>query len=259
MGYKNVIVEVGQDFVGTITLNRPKSLNTFTLDLSNELNAALQELDNNPKVRVIIIKGAGKGFSAGIDVSDFFGKNTLEYKEWIEKMESPLILISKLKKPVIAQVHGPAVANGCGLVAAADLAIASKNSKFGLTAINVGLNCVGPVLPVVKSIGRKRALELLLCGNIISAEEARDFGLINRVVEPDDLEDATRKWAVELAKKSPIALQIAKKTFYVAEDMDYYRAFSYMNEVFARLCSSQDAKEGVQAFLDKRDPVWEEK
>lgn len=259
MNYKNVIVEVGQDFVGTITLNRPKSLNTFTLDLSNELNAALQELDNDPKVRVMIIKGAGKGFSAGIDVSDFFGKTTLEYKEWIEKMESPLILISKLKKPVIAQVHGPAVANGCGLVAAADLAIASKNSKFGLTAINVGLNCVGPVLPVVKSIGRKRALELLLCGNIISAEEARDFGLINRVVEPDELEDATRKWAVELAKKSPIALQIAKKTFYVAEDMDYYRAFSYMNEVFARLCSSQDAKEGVQAFLDKRDPVWEEK
>ena len=204
MDYKNVIVEVGEDLVGTITLNRPKNLNTFTLDLARELNSALEELDNDSSVRVIIIRGAGRAFCAGIDVSDFFDKSTMEYREWIEIMESPLIYISKIKKPVIAQVHGAAVANGCGLVGAADLAIAAKNSKFGLTAINVGLNCVGPVVPILRSIGRKRALELLFYGNIIDAEEAKSIGLINRVVEPEELEDATRKWARELAEKVPL-------------------------------------------------------
>ena len=174
-------------------------------------------------------------------------------------MERPLVAVSKMKTPVIAQVHGVAAANGMGLVAAADLAIAAENARMGLTAINVGLNCVGPVLPVAKSVGRKKALELLLYGNLISAPEALGLGLINKVVPANELESSARRWAEELAQKSPVAIQIAKSAFYAAEDMEYEKQFTYMNEAFARLCTTADAKEGVQAFFDKRNPVWKEK
>lgn len=259
MNYENIIVDSGDDFVSEITLNRPDSLNTFTIPLAKELNQALIELDADNRVRVIILKGAGKAFSAGIDVSDFADKSTLEYREWIECMENPLITISRIKKPVIAQVHGVAAANGAGLVAAADLAVASEKARLGLTAINVGLNCIGPVIPVTRSVGRKKALELLFYGDLIPAQEALAIGLINRVFPDADLEKETRSWAATLAQKSPIALQIAKKSFYAAADLDYYKSFEYMNEAFARLCSTEDAKEGVSAFLEKRKPTWREK
>ena len=183
----------------------------------------------------------------------------MEYREWIERMELPLVTISKMKKPVIAQVHGVAAANGMGLMAACDLAIAGQRTRMGLTAINVGLNCVGPVLPVSKSIGRKKALELLFYGNLITASDALEMGLLNKVVPDDELNSEAREWAKELAKRSPIAVQVAKTAFYNSEDMDYDRQFAYMNEAFARLCSTEDAKEGVEAFFNKRKPVWKEK
>ena len=259
MADQNVIVEVGDDYVAVVTLNRPKEFNTFNSPLAKELERALKELDENPKVRVVIIKGAGKAFSAGIDVKEFFGKTAFEYRAWIERMETPLISVSRMSKPVIAQVHGVAAANGAGLVAAADLAIAADDARLGLTAINVGLNCIGPVIPVSRSVGRKRALELLLFGELIPAEKALDMGLVNRVVPSADLESEARKWAAKLAKKSPVAVQLSKKAFYAAGDMDYHKQFEYMNEAFARLCTAEDAEEGLKAFLDKREPVWKER
>ncbi|MBW2594118.1 MAG: enoyl-CoA hydratase/isomerase family protein, partial [Deltaproteobacteria bacterium] len=168
----------------------------------------------------------------------------------------PLVTVSKMSKPVIAQVQGVAAANGMGLVAACDMAIAAENARMGLTAINVGLNCVGPVVPVSKSIGRKKALELLLYGDLVKAPDALAMGLINKIVPKDDLEKEARAWAQTLAKKSPVAVQIAKKAFYAAEDMNYDKQFDYMNEAFARLCTSDDAKEGVAAFFEKRNPDW---
>jgi len=143
-----------------------------------------------------------------------------------------------------------------GLAAAADLVIASERVKMGLTAINVGLNCVGPILPVARCVGRKKALELLLYGSLLKAQEALALGLVNRVVPHEELDDAALHWAEELAAKSPIAVQIAKSAFYQAEDMEYAKQFQYMNEAFARLCTTDDAKEGVAAFLEKRNPVW---
>lgn len=259
MNYENVVINTGDDFVAEIALNRPDSLNTFTVPLAKELNQALWELDSDSRVRVIILKGAGKAFCAGIDVSDFSDKSALEYRHWIECMENPLITISRMDKPVIAQVQGVAAANGAGLVAAADLAVAAETARIGLTAINVGLNCIGPVIPVSRSIGRKKALEMLFYGDLISAQEALNMGLVNRVVPGADLDKDTRDWAAVLAQKSPLALQIAKKAFYGAADLDYYKAFEYMNEVFARLCSTDDAKEGINAFLGKRRPEWKEK
>jgi enoyl-CoA hydratase/carnithine racemase len=258
MTYENIIVDIGDDFVAEITLDRPKNLNTFNIPMASELNQALQELDQDHRVRVIILKGAGKVFCAGIDISDFAGKSVIEYHDWITCMENPLITISRIGKPVIAQVHGVAAANGAGLVAACDLATAGENARLGLTAINVGLNCIGPVIPVTRSVGRKRALEMLFTGELISAREALSMGLINRVIPEADLEEETRSWAASLAQKSPVALQIAKKAFYSAADLDYYKAFEYMNEAFTRLCATEDAREGVSAFIEKRSPVWRE-
>ncbi len=259
MDFETVIVETGNDFIGKITLNRPESLNTFNTLMAKELNKALLELDENRQVRVVLLKGAGKAFCAGIDVNELSNKTALQYKEWIELMERPLVTISKMKKPVIAQVHGVAAANGMGLAAAADIVIAEKGAKMGLTAINVGLNCIGPVIVVARCVGRKKALELLLFGNLIKTSEAFDLGLINKIAPREELEKEAEAYASELAIKSPVALQIAKQAFYNSEDMEYEKQFAYMNEAFARLCTTDDAKEGVAAFFEKRKPQWREK
>ncbi|MGQ9670091.1 MAG: enoyl-CoA hydratase-related protein [Desulfosoma sp.] len=259
MTYETLVVDIRSDYVATITLNRPNQLNTFTTPLAEELTRSLKTLDADPAVRVVVIKGAGKHFCAGIDVSELSGKSPMELRAWIQRMETPLVTISEMNKPVIAQVHGVAAANGAGLVAACDLAIAAETARLGLTAINVGLNCVGPVIPVSKSVGRKTALEMLLYGELLDAREALARGLVNRVVPPEELDKAAHDWAAVLAQKSPIAVQIAKRGFYTAADMEYHKAFEYMNEVFARLCTTEDAKEGVKAFLEKRAPVWKER
>jgi enoyl-CoA hydratase/carnithine racemase len=258
MSYENVVLKTDDQYVGSITLNRPEQLNTFTSPMASELYRALNELDADPRVRVIIVKGAGKAFCAGIDINELENKTALEYRAWIEHMEQPLIAISRLKKPVIAMVQGVAAANGMGLAVAADLTIAADNAKMGLTAINVGLNCVGPVIPVARVVGRKKALELLLYGDLIKAPEAMALGLVNRTVPKEDLEQETQAWAVTLARKSPVAVQIAKKGFYGSEDMGYLQQFDFMNDAFARLCTTRDAKEGVAAFLEKRRPEWQE-
>ncbi len=258
MPYQDLVVETNDRFVGIITLNRPDHLNTFNSPMAGELYEALVSLDQEPGVRVILIKGAGKAFCAGIDVNELEGKTAMQYRQWIEHMERPLVTVARMKKPVIAQLHGVAAANGAGLVAAADLAIAAENARMGLTAINVGLNCVGPVIPISRSVGRKKALEMLFYGNLIKAPAALEMGLLNRVVPKDTLEQEALDWAADLARRSPVAVQIAKQAYYSAEDMDYRQQFDYMNEAFARLCTTQDAKEGVAAFFEKRPPQWQE-
>jgi enoyl-CoA hydratase/carnithine racemase len=245
--FETVLVETTEKHVGIITLNRPEQLNTFTSQMAGELHAALLAMETDSKVRVILLKSSGRAFCAGIDVNELTGKSATQYREWIEWMENPLVTISTMKKPVIAALQGVATANGMGLAAAADLVIASDRVKMGLTAINVGLNCVGPILPVARCVGRKKALELLLYGNL---------GLINKIVAHEDLDEAALAWAEDLAKRSPLAVQIAKSAFYQSEDMDYQKQFQYMNEAFARLCTTDDAKEGVAAFLGKRNPEW---
>jgi len=257
MSYENLVVEVDAQHIGTITLNRPEALNTFTSQMADELYRALIELDQTEAVRVIMVQGAGKAFCAGIDINELKGKTALQYKAWIEHMERPLIAISKLAKPVIAKVQGVAAANGMGLAVSADLTIAAANAKMGLTAINVGLNCVGPVIPVARVVGRKKALELLLYGDLVKAPQLLELGLINRTAAKEELDEAAYNWAVELAKKSPVAVQIAKKGFYGSEDMGYLNQFDYMNDAFARLCTTNDAHEGVSAFLEKRRPLWQ--
>jgi len=259
MAFENLQVNIGEDYVAELILNRPRQLNTFDTPMARELVRALRQLDEEPKARVIVLKGAGKAFCAGIDLNEFFDKTANEYRRWVERMEAPLVEIGRMRKPVIAQVQGVAAANGAGLVAAADLAVAADGARIGLTAINVGLNCVGPVVPVARAVGRKRAMELLLYGELLPADKALEIGLVNKVIAADDLDMETARWARALAQKSPMAVQIAKKAFYTAEDMDYQTAFDYMNEAFARLCTAKDAEEGIRAFLEKRKPQWQDR
>ncbi|MBL7225839.1 MAG: enoyl-CoA hydratase/isomerase family protein [Desulfobacteraceae bacterium] len=258
MSYKTVIVEQ-KEHVGVITLNRPEVMNTFSSEMAKELNQALIQFDNDKEVRVVVVKGAGKAFSVGIDVSEFFGKSQREYKEWVGLMEQMNHVIAYMKKPVIASVHRFAVANGAGLVAACDLAIVAEGTKIGATAINVGLFCMGPAIPISRSIGRKRCMEMLLTGEMIDAEDAERWGLVNKVVPGDQLEEATMALANKLAKKSPVALQMGKQAFYGMSDMEFGKALEYSNEMFASLCVTEDATEGINAFLEKREPDWKER
>ena len=254
--YETILTEITDKHVGIITLNRPEQLNTFNSQMAGDLHSGLLDMETDGKVRVVLLKSSGRAFCAGIDVNELEGKSANQYRQWIEWMENPLVAISNMKKPVIAQLQGVATANGMGLAAAADLVIASERVKMGLTAINVGLNCVGPILPVARCVGRKKALELLLYGNLLKAQEALDLGLVNRVVAHDDIDEEALAWAEDLAKRSPLAVQIAKSAFYQSEDMDYQKQFQFMNEAFARLCTTDDAKEGVSAFLAKTNPQW---
>ena len=258
MAYNSIIVE-RKEHVGIIILNRPDHFNTFSTELATELNQALVELDNDETIRVAVVKGAGKAFSTGIDISKFFGKSLLEYREWVGKMEQMNHVIGYMKKPVIASVHGYAVANGAGLMAACDLAVVAEETKIGATAVNVGLFCMGPAVPISRSIGRKRTLEMILTGDMIDAETAERWGLVNKVVPADKLEEETMALALKLAEKSPIAVRMGKRAYYGMSDMEFGKAMEYSNEMFAELCTTEDAQEGVDAFLNKRKAVWKGK
>lgn len=258
MAFSTLMVEV-EDFIATITLNRPDELNTFSSELATELNQALEDLDSDASTRVVVIKGAGRAFCAGIDLSEFSGKSHQECRDWVELMEKMAAVIAGMKKPVIASAHGFAVANGAGIIAACDLTIVAEGTRIGTTAISVGLFCMGPAVALSRSLGRKRSLEMLLTGDMIHAEQAEQWGLVNKVVSKDDLETETLKLASKLAAKSPVALQMGKQTFYRMADMEFGKALDYSNEMFASLCVTEDAKEGIDAFLNKRKAVWSER
>ena len=258
MNFKTILVEK-KDRIGTITLNRPEKFNTFSTELARELNDGLLQLDHDDEVSVIIVKGAGKAFSTGIDITEFPGKTREEYKEWISLMDAMHLTVASMAKPVIAMVHGYAVANGAGLLAAADFAIVAEGTKIGTTAINVGLLCTGPIIPVTYGVGKKKALEMLLSGDMIDAAEAERLGLVNRVVPLEKLEAETLAFAQKLLSKSPLAVKMGKQFYYKMMDMGFADRFEHSSEVFSDMCISEDAREGIDAFLSKRKPEWKGK
>ena len=256
MGKDPVLIDK-QDLIGIITLNRPEDMNTFNVPFARALNDALWELDNDEEVRVLVIRAAGKHFSTGISLPEFQGKSPKELREFINLMDEFYHTLPRMKKPVIASVKGAAVANGAGLVFACDLAVAAENARFGTTAINVGLICLGPAVPLARHVGRKKALEMILTGDIISAAEAEQLGLINKIVPPDELEAKTMELAEKIAQKSPLAVQTGKTGVYAMSEVPYHQALDYMDELFASLCATDDAREGIDAFLEKRKPKWQ--
>jgi enoyl-CoA hydratase/carnithine racemase len=216
-------------------------------------------LDGDTEIRVVIVKGAGKVFSTGIDVSEFHGKPPSEYHGWLSLMDQMYFTITSMGKPVIAMVHGYAVANGAGLMAAADFAIIAEGTQIGTTAINVGLLCTGPIIPMSYSLGKKKTLEMLLSGEMIDAKEAERLGLVNKVVPAEKLEEETFAFAQKLISKSPLAIQMGKHFYYQMIDMPFQQRFALHHEVMAWLCTTEDAHEGIEAFIEKRKPIWKGK
>jgi len=258
MSYNTVLV-TKEETIGFITLNRPEANNTFTIELATELNAALLDLEQDTSIHVIVINANGKNFCTGIDVNYVDGKSHAEYVEWSALMGQMNLTIAHMGKPVIASVHNIAVANGVGIVAACDLAIASETARFGATAVNIGLFCMGPAVPLLRNIGRKRTLEMIMTGDLISSNEALNMGLINKVVPAEKLREETVKYAKKLADKSPLALQAGKKSFYKMEDLTLGQALDLTDNHFATLATTEDGQEGVKAFFEKRKPNYKGK
>lgn len=248
------------DHLATLTLDRPEAMNTFSTDLATDLDDALGTVEADPAVRAVVVEGAGDAFSAGIDVGEHGDHETkAEYERWVARMEEPFRTLSEMGTPVVAAAHGYAVANGLGLLAACDLAVLAEGTQLGATAPKVGLFCMGPAVPLMRSLGQKRCLELLLTGELIDAETALEWGLANRLVPRDELHDAAVELAETMAEKSPAAVQMGKAAYYEMAGMGYAQALEFSNERFAELCTTEDAAEGINAFLNDREPVWPER
>ncbi len=244
--------------VAWIILNRPDKRNALSLAVMKAFREILQRIESDASVRVVIVKGNGPAFCAGHDLNELVGKSqdlhhfrTL-FTECTRLMEG----LHRLPQPVIAQVHGIATAAGCQLVAACDLALAERGARFATPGVKIGLFCSTPMVPLVRVIGRRRALEMLLTGRFVSAEEAKAFGLVNRVTAPEALEEETRAWAVEIAQFSGFTLSFGKRTFYGQVDLPESAAYTYAKEAISMNCLAEDAQEGMRAFLEKRPPVW---
>ncbi len=253
----NILTDI-IDNIGVITLNNPEKHNTFNIPFARALNDALWEFEQNDKVKLVVIQAEGKNFSTGIALNEFNNKSSQEYRKFLHLMDEHNHTIAQMRKIVIASVQGYAVANGAGLAFASDFTIAAENAQFGTTAINVGLICLGPAVPLMKIVGRKKTLEFILTGKIVPAEEAHRLGIVNEVVPIAELKEHTMKFAQKMAAKSPLALQIGKWGVYQMQDLPYHQAIDYMGELFSSLCTTEDAGEGVKAFLEKRKPVWKE-
>lgn len=255
MSHKYLMFEV-EDAIGTITLNRPRKRNALSLELLTELKRLLDDIEERNDVSVVIIKGAGKVFSAGHDISQLVGHEMAYYKEIFDTCIEVMKRIQRLPQPVIAQVHGVATAAGCQLVAACDLAVAEEGTLFGTPGVEIGLFCSTPAVPLVRAIGRKRALEMLLTGRLITAKEAEQYGLVNKVVPLNNLDAETRALAGKIAEASPFTVGIGKEAFYTQVNMTDFQAYDYAKQVIVLNNFAEDAKEGLSAFLEKRKAVW---
>jgi enoyl-CoA hydratase/carnithine racemase len=253
----SVLIEVDVP-LGYLTLNRPEKRNALSLEMMSEILEKLEVVSKNEAIRVLIIRGNGPIFSAGHDLKEIAG-----HKDDVHSLRSifatcnrMMLTLHDLPQPVIAQVQGIATAAGCQLVAACDLAIAESGARFATPGVNIGLFCTTPMIPLVRVIGRRRAMEMLLTGRFISSQEALDFGLVNRVVPLDQLAEKTRMWALELSRFSSFTVALGKRAFYEQIDLDEKSAYAYAREVISMNCTTEDAAEGMNAFIEKRQPQW---
>lgn len=244
-----------------LTLNRPENRNALSLDMMDSVAGALDEIAEDSGISILIIGANGPVFSAGHDIREMTRKrgNLDELREIFTRCNNMMLKLHKLPQPVIAKVHGVATAAGCQLVAACDLAVAEMGARFATPGVKIGLFCTTPMVPLVRAVGRRRAMDMLLSGRFISAEEALQFGLVNKVVPLEKLAEETRNWALELSQASPFVLSLGKNAFYSQVDLDEGSAYEYAKEVIAMNCMADDALEGMSAFLEKRRPVWKDR
>jgi enoyl-CoA hydratase/carnithine racemase len=252
-----VLLRDDLDGIATLTLNRPDQRNALSVGLMTALEQALDAIAGDPAVKIVILAAAGTAFCAGHDLREIRADQRREAYEALFAQCSRLMLkLVRLAKPVIAQVRGVATAAGCQLVASCDLAVAAHSARFATPGVNIGLFCSTPMVALSRAVPRKQAMEMLLTGDLITADRAREIGLINRVVPAAELEAQTRSLALQIASKSPLTLAIGKEAFYRQAELDLEAAYAYASGVMTRNMLARDAGEGIDAFLAKRAPQW---
>jgi len=257
VSYETLLVDV-QDGVASVTLNRPDVRNALSATLIRELEQALAELEADPAARVIVLSGAGdKAFCAGADLKGVGDRGTtLQARESFGGLARILEAMARMRTPVIAKVHGFALAGGCGLAAGCDIVVAADDAVFGLPEIKIGLLPLIVMAPILRSVGRKRGMLMILSGEQISAREAYEMGLVSRLVPRAELSPAVDSLARALAGFSPTALGLAKEAAATVAGMEYGASLRYLRELITLVALSDDAREGIKAFFEKRAPNW---
>jgi enoyl-CoA hydratase/carnithine racemase len=239
-----------------VTLNRPQRRNALSLGLMLELIACLDEVGKNREVRAVVLAAAGKVFSSGHDLSEMTGKDINEYRRVFDVCTELMAKIQSIPQPVIAEVGGIATAAGCQLVATCDMAVASEEAAFATPGVKIGLFCTTPMVALTRAIGRKRAMQMLLTGEMVDARTAADWGLVNQVVPAAELTAASRQLAAKVAAASALVIGLGKQAFYTQIDLDQPKAYAYAKEVMSMNALAADAQEGISAFLGKRSACW---
>jgi enoyl-CoA hydratase/carnithine racemase len=237
-----------------LTLARPEKRNALSLALMREMIDALEAIPAD--TQVVVVAGEGPAFSAGHDLAEMLDRDEPFYDEVFETCTVMMESIHRIPQPVIARVHGPAFAAGCQLVAACDLAIAAESATFATPGVKIGLFCSTPMVPVTRAVGRKRAMEMLLTGEPITAQTAADWGLVNRVVADDELDDAVGELIARITSSSRLVTGLGKQAFYAQVDLDEHGAYDLTRAVMASNARLDDAQEGMGAFVGKRKPAW---
>ena len=242
--------------VVTLTLNRPERRNALSLELMRELIVALDEVADDSRARAVVLAAEGPAFSSGHDLREMIGRDETFYRELFATCSALMLTLHRIPQPVVARVQGMATAAGCQLVAACDLAVAGERARFATPGVRIGLFCTTPMVEVARAVGRKRAMELLLTGEPVDADTALAWGLVNRVVPTDELEEAAAGLARRVAEASPLTLAVGKRAFYENLEPGADRAYEHASAVMSSNALACDAQEGMSAFLEKRVPTW---
>ena len=246
--------------IASIVINEPKTYNALSLKNLIDSIKAFKKLDNDKKIKVIIIEGSGKGFSAGHNLKEVNElKKKAKYQKLFNLCSKLMLQIVEGKKPVIAKVHGAAFAAGCQLVASCDLAYSTKDAIFATPGVNIGLFCSTPMVAVSRKINRKIMMKMLLTGDPIKAKYAKEIGLINDCFTKSQLDKEVLKIAKTIASKSNLTIKIGKQAFYKQLEMPLKKAYAYTSKMMTKNMMAMDAKEGISAFLEKREPKWKHK
>jgi enoyl-CoA hydratase/carnithine racemase len=258
--FKNIILSKNNNGISRIILNDSKTYNSLSLSTINSLIAAFKTLEKDKKTKVIIIEGAGKGFSAGHNLNEIQSlKNKTSYQKLFNQCSKLMMNIINHNKPVIAKVHGAAFAAGCQLVASCDLAFSSKEAIFSTPGVNIGLFCSTPMVALSRKVSKKKAMQMLLTGEPIKASYAKEIGLINDCFTKSKLETEIMKIAKIISSKSSVTLNIGKGAFYKQLEMPLDKAYKYTSKIMTENMMTADANEGIKSFLEKRSPIWKNK
>ena len=256
----NIVTEPPIDGISRIKLSEPSTYNALSSKTLESLINIFKNLNNENETKVIIIEGSGKGFSAGHDLKEIRSlKSKSKYNKLFNLCSKLMLEIIGGKKPVIAKVHGAAFAAGCQLVASCDLAVSSDDATFATPGVNIGLFCSTPMVAVSRKVSRKKTMKMILTGDPIDAKYAKEIGLINDHYPLSKLEDEVLKLAKKIASKSNLVIKIGKKAFYKQLEMPLNKAYKYTSKVMTKNMLALDAKEGISAFLEKRNPHWQNK